>query len=187
MSNQTPRLTQNDMDIDKEYHLTAEQRSQMDKFLESPMHCKLFVQKISITGDSDLRKAEIILSRETSKQPSTMEYYVHYVEFNKRLDEWVPLSRLDFSKGVEFPEPVAVKKTKKNAHLKTSAAASRASTPTKRRGDEEFGEENIQEEIVLAEDGEEEDEQGTVVKKPSRINQRFPKNKRLKNYEHQAP
>ncbi|KAG1078037.1 hypothetical protein G6F42_024464 [Rhizopus arrhizus] len=157
--------TQNGMDIDKEDNLTAEQKTQMVRFLASPVHCKLFVQKISIKGDSELRKAEIILARETNKQPSAMEYYVHYVEFNKRLDEWVPLSRLDFSKGVEFPKPV-VKKQKKNNHLDTSTATSRASTPSKRKGDEESTEDaNIQEEIVLAEDGEDEDEEGTVVKK----------------------
>lgn len=164
MNNDT-LAAQNDMDVDKEDNLTAEQKAQMVRFLASPVHCKLFVEKISIKGDSELRKAEIILARETNKKPSTMEYYVHYVEFNKRLDEWVPLSRLDFSKGVEFPKPV-VKKQKKNNHLDTSAATSRASTPSKRKGDEESTEDaNIQEEIVLAEDGEEEDEEGTVVKK----------------------
>lgn len=166
MSNDTPvtTSTQNEMEIDKEDNLTAEQKSQMAKFLASPVHCKLFVQKISIKGDSELRKAEIILARETNKQPSTLEYYVHYVEFNKRLDEWVPFSRLDFSKGVEFPKPV-VKKTKKNNNLDVSASTSRASTPSKRKGDEEGTDDNIQEEIVLAEDGEDEDEEGTVVKK----------------------
>ncbi|KAK0545096.1 Histone acetyltransferase [Tilletia horrida] len=31
------------------------------------------------------------------------EYYVHYVEFNKRLDEWVPASRLITTRELEWP------------------------------------------------------------------------------------
>ncbi|GAA5945795.1 hypothetical protein JCM1841_001168 [Sporobolomyces salmonicolor] len=34
-----------------------------------------------------------------------LEYYVHYVEFNKRLDEWIPASRILLSREVEWPLP----------------------------------------------------------------------------------
>ncbi|KAI7872511.1 acyl-CoA N-acyltransferase [Spinellus fusiger] len=82
----------------------------MHKFVASPLHCKLFVEKISAGNESEYRKAEILLSRQVPNQPSVREYYVHYVEFNKRLDEWVPFSRLDFSQGIEFPKSEAQKK-----------------------------------------------------------------------------
>lgn len=39
-----------------------------------------------------------------------MEYYVHYVEFNKRLDEWVGGSRLVLEKEMEWPKIVDKKK-----------------------------------------------------------------------------
>ncbi len=32
-------------------------------------------------------------------------FYVHYDEFNKRLDEWIPAERLDLSQEVEWPLP----------------------------------------------------------------------------------
>ncbi|KXN70485.1 hypothetical protein CONCODRAFT_30550, partial [Conidiobolus coronatus NRRL 28638] len=47
--------------------------------------------------------------------------YVHYHRFNKRLDEWVTIDRVDFGKGLEFPKPEAegtpnrAKSTKKKA------------------------------------------------------------------------
>ncbi|RPA96623.1 hypothetical protein L873DRAFT_1772477 [Choiromyces venosus 120613-1] len=48
------------------------------------------------------RLAEI-LSIQTRK--GTPHYYVHYEEFNKRLDEWVPPTRLDLTREVEWPRP----------------------------------------------------------------------------------
>lgn len=169
-------------------NLTPEQRSQMIKFLASPVHCKLFVEKISIKGDSEYRKAEIILARETNKKPPTLEYYVHYCEFNKRLDEWVPFSRLDFTRGVEFPKPT-VKKTKKSSNADT-AAASRASTPSsilRKKVDGAGGggseastpvNDIVGEEIVLAEDGEEEGEE-IVTERPHEPEQEFSKEQEI--------
>ncbi|KAL2356802.1 histone acetyltransferase ESA1 [Cryomyces antarcticus] len=58
---------------------------------------KAFVEK-----DGEKRKAEI-LSIQTRKGKPT--FYVHYEEFNKRLDEWVPAERIDLSKEVEWPAP----------------------------------------------------------------------------------
>lgn len=40
-------------------------------------------------------------------------FYVHYDEFNKRLDEWVPADRIDLSKEVEWPQPEKPDKPKK--------------------------------------------------------------------------
>ncbi|KAK4688661.1 histone acetyltransferase HTATIP, partial [Tremellales sp. Uapishka_1] len=82
---------------------------------------KLFVLKPSGAGQLEHRKAEILSSR--AKPPPSafapkppagapppdprddVEYYVHYVEFNKRLDEWVGGSRLVLEKELEWPKP----------------------------------------------------------------------------------
>ncbi|KAI7896901.1 acyl-CoA N-acyltransferase [Mucor mucedo] len=162
-------------------HLSAEQRSQMVKFIASPVHCKLFVEKISIKGDSEYRKAEIILARETNKKPSTLEYYVHYVEFNKRLDEWVPFQRLDFSRGVEFPKPNN-KKTKKGAADTTSRGSTPQSNMMKKRLESEVnlpGEEIIGEEIVLGEEDEEEEEEFEEEKEPRTAEDEFSKEEEI--------
>ncbi|GAO50979.1 hypothetical protein G7K_5094-t1 [Saitoella complicata NRRL Y-17804] len=64
--------------------------------------CKLFVKK-----DGEWRKAEIL---QFQQRHSGMHYYVHYSEFNKRLDEWVPADRLDLSREVEWPRLETTKK-----------------------------------------------------------------------------
>lgn len=73
-------------------------------FLTSPIGCKLFVKKLMQNQESEFRKAEILSFRGPTDDPSKMEYYVHYVEFNKRLDEWVPAERLDLTREIEFPK-----------------------------------------------------------------------------------
>ncbi|KAI5799953.1 acyl-CoA N-acyltransferase [Geopyxis carbonaria] len=54
------------------------------------------------TGSSAHRLAEILSIGERAGAP---RYYVHYNEFNKRLDEWVTPDRLDLSREVEWPRP----------------------------------------------------------------------------------
>ncbi|KAI9469076.1 MAG: acyl-CoA N-acyltransferase [Benjaminiella poitrasii] len=80
---------------------------QVQEFLAAPVNCKLLVEKITKQGGSELRKAEILSSRQSSQHG--LEFYVHYVEFNKRLDEWVPIKRLDFSSPIEFPTKKSIK------------------------------------------------------------------------------
>ncbi|EGC37429.1 hypothetical protein DICPUDRAFT_76975 [Dictyostelium purpureum] len=48
--------------------------------------------------DDQYRKCEIIDKREAESESGTFDYYVHYHEFNRRLDEWVHESRMDFSR-----------------------------------------------------------------------------------------
>ena len=60
------------------------------------------------------------------------QYYVHFLEYNKRLDEWVSEDRLNFS-NVEPPKPKD-NETKNNMNTpkrsaSASAAPSRPSTP----------------------------------------------------------
>ncbi|OAD05620.1 hypothetical protein MUCCIDRAFT_48472 [Mucor lusitanicus CBS 277.49] len=104
--------------------INDKQAAQVQKFLAAPVNCKLFVEKITVSKgveESEFRRAEILSSRDTPAHG--LEYYVHYTEFNKRLDEWVSIKRLDFSRPIEFPTP------KKN--LKDGAAGA-ATTPTKK-------------------------------------------------------
>lgn len=54
---------------------------------------KLMVRK-ALEGGLFYHQAEVMASRQCKKTGST-EYYVHYVEFNKRLDEWVGLECCD--------------------------------------------------------------------------------------------
>ncbi|KAJ5068040.1 histone acetyltransferase [Anaeramoeba ignava] len=55
-----------------------------------------------------------ILSERTSSKNSQKEYYVHYEDFNRRLDEWVTIDRVDLSR-IQAPEPEKneVKQTEK--------------------------------------------------------------------------
>ncbi|KAJ2708934.1 Histone acetyltransferase, partial [Coemansia sp. D1744] len=85
--------------------------------------CKAFFEK-----DSEIRQAEVLSIRDkamrqniqrtaddapldNSESKLEYEFYVHYLEFNKRLDEWVPDSRTRLDKPVTFP-----KKKNKAAH-----------------------------------------------------------------------
>ncbi|KAG6366904.1 hypothetical protein INS49_001085 [Diaporthe citri] len=74
------------------------------------------------------RRAEILGIKDTK---SGRQCYCNFDNFNKRLDEWVPLSRIDFEQDVEWPNPDKDKpkdgKTKKGA-----VAPSKKAQPGKR-------------------------------------------------------
>ncbi|KAG1662868.1 Histone acetyltransferase KAT5 [Nymphon striatum] len=55
--------------------------------------CRMPVQ---MRGSNDWPLAEILSVKETVGQPT--QYYVHFIDFNKRLDEWVGPEGLDVSK-----------------------------------------------------------------------------------------
>ncbi|KAL8293411.1 hypothetical protein RQP46_000112 [Phenoliferia psychrophenolica] len=104
--------------------------------------CKVFVER---PLDEQPRKAEILsirtkllsraakrANRENKDKMDTdhvpveegLEYYVHYVEFNKRLDEWVLGTRILLSREVEWPlaTPTPVPATpSSSSHRKNSA------------------------------------------------------------------
>jgi len=61
--------------------------------------CKLPVNR-NVEDTTEWTPAEILSIRTSGP---TKQYYVHYVDFNKRLDEWVSHDRLDLS-SVEFPQ-----------------------------------------------------------------------------------
>ncbi|KAL1986334.1 hypothetical protein VTN96DRAFT_6566 [Rasamsonia emersonii] len=73
--------------------------------------------KAMVEKDGVHRKAEILSMKKRQDVPY---FYVHYVDFNKRLDEWVPASRIDLSQEVEWPMP------EKPDKKKTAGAANKA-------------------------------------------------------------
>lgn len=110
--------------------------------------CKAFVQKPDVvTGEMEERQAEILSIREkpkprlTKKQQAEMankpaptleeklEYYVHYCEFNKRLDEWVSGTRLITSRDLEWPKKETANDKTKRKIVRTGSGTSTPSTP----------------------------------------------------------
>lgn len=74
--------------------------------------CKVFVLK-----DGQYRLAEIL--QEHTKKGRKV-YYVHYQDYNKRLDEWIEINVIDFKRSIISPEikmeekkPTKLKTTKK--------------------------------------------------------------------------
>ncbi|EDO18332.1 hypothetical protein Kpol_1013p3 [Vanderwaltozyma polyspora DSM 70294] len=81
--------------------------------------CECWVKK-----DDEERLAEI-LSINSRRSPP--KFYVHYLDFNKRLDEWITTDRINLDKDVIFPRPKGLeddgnknkKKQKKKAASET--------------------------------------------------------------------
>ncbi|KAK5658223.1 hypothetical protein OQA88_2198 [Cercophora sp. LCS_1] len=80
-----------------------------------------------VTKDGHPRRAEILSIRETK---SGRQFYCNFDNFNKRLDEWVPLSRIDFDQDVEWPNPE--KDKQKDTKAKKAPAVSKKSQPSKK-------------------------------------------------------
>ncbi|KAG1497600.1 hypothetical protein G6F47_000822 [Rhizopus delemar] len=135
--------------LDNSSNTEMEQAVQIQNFLAAPVNCKLFVEKITIINgkeDSEFRKAEVLSSREV--QGNRLEYYVHYVEFNKRLDEWVSLKRLDLSRPIEFP----VKKTNKTDGQKKGRGSKNQDTLPHGRKNKKKTEEHVDQVVLGTED-----------------------------------
>ncbi|CCH40498.1 Histone acetyltransferase ESA1 [Wickerhamomyces ciferrii] len=80
---------------------------------ELVLGCKVYAEK-----EGEHRLAEL-LSIHVKKGRKV--FYVHYVEFNKRLDEWIELDRIDFTRPVTFPKPEAPKKDNKSTKKQTQS------------------------------------------------------------------
>jgi hypothetical protein len=52
------------------------------------------------------------------KCDSSYEYYVHYENYNRRMDEWVPRSRIEITDERVLDEPALKKKSKKGDEKK---------------------------------------------------------------------
>ncbi|KAK4218667.1 histone acetyltransferase [Rhypophila decipiens] len=81
-----------------------------------------------VTKDGQARRAEILSIRETK---SGRQFYCNFDNFNKRLDEWVPVSRIDFEQDVEWPNPE--KDKQKDGKGKKAPAAPRKAQPSKNK------------------------------------------------------
>ncbi|PVU89061.1 hypothetical protein BB561_005574 [Smittium simulii] len=89
--------------------------------------------------DNQHRQAEILsIKKDTQKsnldsnateESNKFLFYVHYVGFNKRLDEWVSEDKIVFSKQVEFP---------KNKKLKLSSKKTTDSSDPTKKNDEDL-------------------------------------------------
>jgi histone acetyltransferase HTATIP len=62
-----------------------------------------------VEKDGQPRRAEILSIKETK---SGKQFYCNFDNFNKRLDEWVPVVRIDFTHDVEWPNPEKEKQDK---------------------------------------------------------------------------
>ncbi|ADM12387.1 histone acetyltransferase [Encephalitozoon intestinalis ATCC 50506] len=89
---------------------------------------KVPVKKI-VDGAEEVFKAEVLGTRTTN---SRLEFYVHYVELNRRLDEWIDSSMVDLSD----PSQVEIPKKKKSEKTKTEKSR-RDSEKEDGGGDEE--------------------------------------------------
>lgn len=87
-----------------------------------PVGAKLQVQKI-IDEDTFWREGEVLASRIGVN--NILEYYIHYVNFNKRLDEWVPVDRMNLSSAIM---PKELKKDGKRKFGKGKAPNTGSST-----------------------------------------------------------
>ncbi|KAI6110563.1 histone acetyltransferase, MYST superfamily [Pisolithus croceorrhizus] len=107
--------------------LTSHWQSADSSSLETvSVGCKLFVRRPTPDGGEEERLAEILSIRdkhansftrrstagnlkeeeqEALKPEDRWEYFVHWDQFNKRLDEWVVGSRLVLSRDLEWPRP----------------------------------------------------------------------------------
>ncbi|ONH68840.1 Histone acetyltransferase ESA1 [Cyberlindnera fabianii] len=116
--------------------------------------------KVSVEKDGEYRIAELLSLR---MKKGRKVFYVHYDDFNKRLDEWIELDRIDFSKPVTFPKPEAPKKdtkkkdTKKVAQKKKDVKETSA-TPGEKAGDDVMDLDNLNVQGVKKDDISREDE-----------------------------
>jgi len=110
--------------------------------------CSVFVEKPDVSsGEVEQRKAEILSVREkpkprisrkekekedregkTEKKEERLEYYVHYSEFNKRLDEWISGTRILLNREMMWPKPKGDGEKEGHGH-----GASGSSTSVKRK------------------------------------------------------
>lgn len=80
--------------------------------------------KVFVLKDETYRLSEILAFQVRRSRPN---YYVHYVEFNKRLDEWIDEDAIDFHRPLILPKQQNPKKDTKKQKKKSSNQKS--STP----------------------------------------------------------
>ena len=112
--------------------------------------CKVYARRKNPDGEEEERLAEIlsirdkptglygghpkgVVKEEESQDPADrLEFFVHWDQFNKRLDEWISGSRLVLSRDLEWPRPKAPPSAKKTAGKKAPPGKSRAQSLLKK-------------------------------------------------------
>ncbi|KAI0703358.1 histone acetyltransferase ESA1 [Cerioporus squamosus] len=104
--------------------------------------CKVYIRRPGPDGQQEERLAEILSIRdkptntygaravkkeEDVRPEDRLEFFVHWDQFNKRLDEWVSGSRLVLGRDLEWPRPKATPAPKKIQGKKTPAKKSQQS------------------------------------------------------------
>ncbi|OCH92327.1 histone acetyltransferase [Obba rivulosa] len=94
--------------------------------------CKVYIRRQNPDGETEERLAEILSIRDKPTNPyalrqagikqeeplrpeDRLEFFVHWDQFNKRLDEWVSASRVVLNRDLEWPRPKAPSSAKKAA------------------------------------------------------------------------
>ncbi|BGP40690.1 Histone acetyltransferase [Rhodotorula kratochvilovae] len=84
-------------------------------------------------AQAELEREEREADERRKQEGDHLEYYCHYVEFNKRLDEWVSSHRILLSREVEWPipppPPAAPGSTRKNSRETSATPASPSPAP----------------------------------------------------------
>ncbi|OAA68323.1 histone acetyltransferase [Niveomyces insectorum RCEF 264] len=89
-----------------------------------------------VLKDGVPRRAEILSIRD---KKSGRHFYCNFDNFNKRLDEWVPASRIDFAQDVEWPIPEKDKPKEGKGKKNVGAAQSKKMPVPKRVAQKRFG------------------------------------------------
>jgi histone acetyltransferase HTATIP len=102
--------------------------SEPDKGTFLSVGCKLFVLK-QMNDTSEYCLAEVLAVRESDPlDPKTWQFYMHYMDFNKRLDEWVDHDRLDLSR-VTWPLKPIKKKSSSHGPVSSISKTPKQTTP----------------------------------------------------------
>jgi histone acetyltransferase HTATIP len=80
------------------------------------------------------RRAEILAIKDMK---SGRHYYCNFDNYNKRLDEWVPITRIDFDHDVEWPNPEKDKQKEKTKKTATQGKKQTSKKAQKRPGKRE--------------------------------------------------
>jgi histone acetyltransferase HTATIP len=107
--------------------------------------CKLQVLK-TVDQESFWREAEVLASRAGAE--GAFEYYVHYTNFNKRLDEWVTLDRMKLD-TIKPPKPEKQKQKPPPKRLKKSLSKKDSIKISKDEKKKAVAEEEEEDGIVL--------------------------------------
>lgn len=85
--------------------------------------CKVYVNK-----NNETRVAEILQCHQRKGKPT---FYVHYQDFNKRLDEWIQEDRIDFTKSIILPETKLEKDETNNQNSSSNSNSNATSKKSK--------------------------------------------------------